>query len=173
MLPRVYAAFQFVIDFGRSFPTVAMLPVVVLLLGTTVQMKIVVMVAALIWPIMIQTYYGARRLDPVLVDTVRAYGTPRHLIFLKVLLPSAAPFAATGIRIAATVAVLVSVGIEILTLTPGIGGNLAQSQVNGLPARAVAYTFCAAFLGLAIYVILARLEDRLIRWNRRAEGQSS
>ena len=33
MLPRVYTAFQFVIDFGRSFPTVAMLPVVVLLLA--------------------------------------------------------------------------------------------------------------------------------------------
>lgn len=173
MAPGVYRSLQFVIDFGRSFPTVAMLPVVILILGTTVQMKVVVLVIGLVWPILIQTYYGARRLDPVLVETVKAYRTPARLMFLKVLLPSAAPFAATGIRIAATVAILVSIGIEILTLTPGMGGALAQSQTNGLPARAIAYTIYAAFLGLGIYVILARVEDRLLRWNRRAEGQSS
>lgn len=173
MLPRVSDSLQFVIDFGRSFPTVAMLPVVILVLGTTLQMKVFVMVAAVLWPILIQTYYGARRLDPVLVDTVRAYGIPRRLMFLKVLLPTAAPFAATGIRIAATVAILVSVGIEILTLTPGMGGALAQSQTNGLPARAIAYTIYAALVALAIYVVLTRVEERLVRWNRRAEVRAS
>lgn len=173
MLPAAYRALQFVVDFGRSFPTVAMLPVMILLLGTTVQMKVVVLVVGLVWPILIQTYYGARRLDPVLVDTVRAYQTPRRLLFLKVLLPSAAPFAATGIRIAATVALLVSIGIEILTLTPGMGGALAQSQTNGLPARAIAYTLYAAALGLGIYLVLARLEERLLAWNRRAEVRSA
>src|SRR5690606_20482696 len=38
MAPAAYRALQFVIDFGRSFPTVAVLPVVILVLGTTVQM---------------------------------------------------------------------------------------------------------------------------------------
>lgn len=173
MAPAAYRALQFVIDFGRSFPTVAVLPVVILVLGTTVQMKVFVLVIGLVWPILIQTYYGARRLDPMLVETVTAYRIPRRLAFLKVLLPSAAPFAATGIRIAAAVAILVSIGIEILTLTPGMGGALAQSQTNGLAARAIAYTIYAAFLGLALYVILVRAEDRLLRWNHRAEGRSS
>jgi NitT/TauT family transport system permease protein len=158
--PTLYRYTQLLIDLGRSFPTVALLPVLILVIGANNQMKIVVIFLGVVWPILLQTFYGARRLDPVIADTVRSYQIPRGLKFVKVVLPNAAPFAVTGIRIAAAAAILIALGVEVLSLTPGMGGSLARAQADGAPAVAMAYVLWAA-------------EGRLLAWSRRGKGGNS
>lgn len=167
-----YRSAQFLIDLGRSFPVIALLPVMVLLLGATSQMEIVVVFSGVVWPILVQTIYGARRIDAVIADTVRSYRIPPLLRFVKVVLPNAAPFAATGIRIAASTSILIAVGVEVLTLTPGMGGNLARAQTDGAPALALAYVFYAGLVGLALNKILWAVEGRALAWDRRGAGSA-
>lgn len=170
--PALYRSTQFLVDVGRSFPVIALLPVVVLLLGATKRMEIVVVLAGVVWPILLQTIDGARRIDAVIADTVRSYRIPPWLRFVKVVLPNAAPFAVTGIRIAASASILIAVGVEVLSLTPGIGGDLSRAQNDGAAAVAIAYVVYAGFVGLLLNKVLWLAEGRLLGWSRRATEAS-
>lgn len=168
--PPLQRSTQFIVDFGRAFPVLALLPVMVLMLGATSRMEIVVVFSGVVWPILLQTTDGARRVEPVIADTVRAYRIPRRLAYLKVVLPNAAPFAVTGIRIAAATSILVALGVEVLSLTPGMGGNLSRAQTDGAPAVALAYVVYAGLVGLLLNKVLWVIEARFLAWNRRAVG---
>lgn len=169
MFPRVEVATRVVVDFGRSFPVIALLPILVLLLGATAAMKVVAITIACFFPILLQTIYGARRLDPTIVDTVRSFRIPAHLRFFKVLLPAAGPFIATGLRIATTVSILVAVGVEIVSLTPGLGREIALSRSYNETATTYAYIIYAGLLGVAITALWDLAEARLLRWHIRSK----
>ncbi len=156
---------RLLVDVGRSFPVVALLPVMILLLGASLRMKIVVVVLACVWPILVQALSGVRRMDRVVVDTVRSYGLPAHLRFRRVVLPTAGPYLATGLRIAAATAVLVSVGVEVLTQTSGLGYEINLAQQGGYPAGGLAVVLVAGAVGLAINTGLVALERRTLRWH--------
>lgn len=168
MVPAVEEATRAIVDFGRSFPVIALLPILVLLFGATPTMKVVAIAIACFFPILLQSIYGARRLEPTIVDTVRSYRIPLFLRFTRVVLPSAGPFIATGLRIATTVSILVAVGVEIVSLTPGLGREISLSRSYNETARTVAYILYAGLLGIAITLLWDLAEARLLGWHRRS-----
>ncbi|MFT4210499.1 MAG: ABC transporter permease [Microbacterium sp.] len=153
-----------VAEFGRSFPVIAILPVMLLVMGTSLTMKGVVVFLACVFPLLIQAQYGARSVSAAIDETVRSYRIGRWLRFRKVVLPAAAPSVLTGIRIAATMAVLVSIGVEILTTVPGVGHIVVTSQQDKNSANAFAYIFTAGLLGFAITKIAQWVESRMLAW---------
>ena len=157
-------ATRLLLDVMRSFPVIALLPVFLLVLGSTAQMKATVVFIACVFPILIQAQYGARGVDPMISETVRSYRIPRLLRFRKVILPSATPSIMTGLRLAATTSVLVAIGVEILTTLPGIGHMVTQEQQAGNAAAAYAYILTAGLLGYLINRLSQLAEDRLLRW---------
>lgn len=167
MSGRLERTTRILLDLGRSFPVIALLPVMILIMGANDQMKVAVVFTGCVFPIIVQALYGARRIEPVIADTVRAYRTPRHLQFLKVVLPSAAPYVATGIRVATAGAVLISVAVEVLSQTAGLGRQITLAQQGGSSAVSLAYVFCAGMLGLLINSALAAAETRLLAWHHR------
>lgn len=156
------------IDFGRSFPVLALLPVVILMLGATLQMKVFLVALACFWPIIIQAIAGSRRMDMTVRDTVRVHRIPFLLAYWRVRIPSALPFIATGVRIAATMAVLAAVAVEVLTETPGLGRQITITLQTQSWDLSFAYLFFTGVLGWGIVAVLQKIEDRLLRWNRRA-----
>lgn len=171
MFPAAERATRAIVDFGRSFPVIALLPILILLLGATAEMKVVAIVIACFFPILLQSIYGARRLEPTIVDTVRGYRIPGHLRFFKVLLPAAGPFIATGLRIATTVSILVAVGVEIVSLTPGIGREISLSRSFNDTPSTFAYIIYAGLLGVALTVLWDLAEARLLRWHIRSKAE--
>ncbi|WP_120006581.1 ABC transporter permease [Nesterenkonia muleiensis] len=158
------------VEFGRAFPTIALMPVILLLLGATTSMQITMVVLSALWPVLVQSILGARRLDPGIADTVRIYRIPRLLWFRRVLLPSALPFVTTGVRIAASISILAAVGIEVLTQVPGIGRMITLAQEAQRWDLAFAYLFFAGLFGWTVTALLARAESSLLAWNRQASG---
>ncbi|MCD2172066.1 ABC transporter permease [Rhizobium sp. C4] len=171
MFPAVERATRMLIDFGRSFPVIALLPILVLLFGATSEMKVVAIAIACFFPVLIQTISGARRLDRTIVDTIRSYRIPAHLRFFKVLLPAAGPYISTGLRIATTVSILVSVGVEIVSLTPGIGREISLARSYNETPTAFAYIFFAGLLGVFLTFLWDRLEARLLGWHLRSTAE--
>lgn len=168
MFPAVEISTRTLVDFGRSFPVIALMPILVLIIGSTHAMKITIVAIACFFPILLQTIYGARRLEPTIVDTVRAYRIPFMLKFFRVILPAALPFIATGIRIAVSVSVLVAVGVEVVINITGFGVETNLARINNQVAAAFAYVICAGILGLAMTGAWELVEARLLRWHRRA-----
>lgn len=168
-LPFLDRATSVVVEFGRAFPIIALLPIVVLILGANSRMEIFMVALSCLWPILIQAIYGSRRQDAAVVDTVRVFRIPHLLRFRRVLLPAAMPFVTTGLRIASSIAILVAVGIEVLSQTPGIGRQITLAQEAQRWDLAFAYLFFAGLVGWAIAAGLVAVEARSLRWNRRRE----
>ncbi|MFJ4621174.1 ABC transporter permease [Streptomyces sp. NPDC088812] len=155
---------RLLVDVLRSFPVIALLPVFLLVLGSTPAMKTTVVLLACVFPVFLQAQYGARSVTPMIAETMDAYRVPRHLRFRKVILPSATPSVMTGLRLAATTSVLVAIGVEVLTTLPGIGHEVVQAQQGGAAARAYAYIITAGVIGWSITLLSQFAERRLLRW---------
>lgn len=168
-MPALDRMTSVLVEFGRAFPTIALLPIFVLILGANARMEVFMVSLACLWPILIQTVYGCRRQDASIVDTVRAFRIPTVLRFRRVLLPAALPFISTGLRIATSMAILVAVGIEVLSQTPGLGRQITLAQEAARWDLAFAFLFYAGLIGWAVASGLSAIESRLLRWNRRRE----
>ncbi|GAA3936314.1 ABC transporter permease [Microbacterium soli] len=153
------------IDFLRTVPAIMLVPLVVLVLGATAEMKILLIALSALWPILVQSTYAIGHVDPVSRDTATVFRLGRVQRILRLYLPSALPLIATGIRVAATVALLISVGAEIITSAPGIGHEILLSQANGSPARAFVYVLLSGALGVAINLTFLFVERRVIFWH--------
>jgi ABC-type nitrate/sulfonate/bicarbonate transport system permease component len=167
--PIVERSTRLLLDFGRSFPIIALLPVMVLVLGSNTTMKATVVFLACVFPLLLQAQYGARSLEPTILETVQAYRIPRWLRYLRVTLPSATPSIMTGIRLAATTSVLVAIGVEILTTLPGIGQVIIQSQTDKNSPVSYAYIIAAGLIGYSVARLSEAAEQRLLRWRAPLE----
>lgn len=160
---------SFVVEFGRAFPTIALMPVMMLLFGATFRMEVIMVVLAAVWPVLVQSILGARRLDASVLDTSKIFRIPRGLWFRRVLLPSAMPFIATGVRISASIAILVAVGVEVLTQVPGLGRLITLAQEAARWDQAFAYLFFAGIFGWLVATLLGLAEKSLLKWNRLSD----
>ena len=81
------------------------------------------------------------------------------------VLPSAAPFIATGIRIAATMSLLLAVGAELIGGAAGLGQSIALAEQNGDIPQMYAYIVTSAVLGVLLNLALLKGERRVLRWH--------
>ncbi|MGM7669885.1 ABC transporter permease [Microbacterium sp. A93] len=162
---------QFIVDFGRAFPAVALIAVLVLMLGRGLEMKAVLVFIAVVFIVILQTHHGVRSVSASIKDTAHAFRIRGGLFVRKVLLPSAAPSIMTGLRLAASVAILVAISTEVLTGSPGLGASIADAQVGGNSPLAYAYIITAGLLGYGVNEGFGRAQSRLLRW-QPSEGEN-
>jgi len=168
----IYGALQPTIDFLRSIPGIAALPLAILAFGDFFKEKVFLIVFGAIWYFVIQTTYGVRSVDTVARDTVRSFGFGRLARTRHLVLPSAVPYIATGLRLAASVALAIGVTVELLSGAPGIGQRLflASQSVTALPVMYALVIFTGA-LGIVIQLGCQWLERRVLRWHPSNHGE--
>lgn len=160
-----YRSSRFLIDFTRTIPVLGIIPLATLMYGSSRSTELFLVIPACIWPLLLQTIYGVRDVDPVALETARSFRLGRMRTLSKVVIPSAMPFIATGLRISAIIGMLVAISVELLVRVPGLGSGLARAQGNGATADVYAYTLVASLLGLAVVIVFARIEKALIGWH--------
>ena len=171
-VPGVRAASRVLVEFLRPIPSVALIPLVVLLVGGGPEAKITLAVYAATWPVLYNTLYAVGGIDPVLRDTARTCGAGPLRTMLAVALPHAAPSVFTGVRMAAAIALIVVVSTEFLAgASRGIGNVvLTASSGAGRSDLVLAATLAAGAVGILINEGLERLGERLFgRSTRSAE----
>ncbi|WP_340537740.1 ABC transporter permease [Nocardioides sp. GXZ039] len=168
-----YRSCRLIIDFCRSIPPVTLLPVALLLYGTTLDMKVVLILFGCVWVIILQTMYGVRHTDPVALETARAYRVRRRDVALRILLPSAAPYISTGLRISAVTALLIAIGAEIITSADGIGREILLAGNVGALSRMYGLILIASVVGLLINLGFTGVERAAMRSHpSRRRGQA-
>jgi NitT/TauT family transport system permease protein len=157
-----------VIEFLRPIPSVALIPLVLLVIGSGPEAKISLAVYAAVWPILFNTIYALSEIDPVLTETAKSYGTNKTRMMTSVALPHAAPFVFTGIRLSASIALIVVVSVEFLAgANKGLGQYIleASSNNNSRMDIVLAGTIVAGVIGYLINDGLERVGRRLFRWS--------
>src|SRR5262249_49422178 len=113
-VPAARTASRAIIEFLRPIPSVALIPLVIILVGSGPEAKISLAVYAAVWPILFNTIYALDEIDPIQLDTARSFGLSKTRTMVTVGLPHAAPFVFTGIRLASAVVLVVVISTEYL-----------------------------------------------------------
>lgn len=159
-----YRSTKFTFDFLKVIPPIVIIPIVILVLGPTMQMGIFLVVFGVFFMLAIQTAYGIRDTDPVLLETMRCYGMGPAKQIWYARLPGAAPFMALGIRISVTIALIVAVVAGLIGGAPGLGQDLLISQSNGQSTITFAIVVILGLLGFGASRLVQFLQRRLIFW---------
>lgn len=173
--PAVQAVIAPVIEFLRPIPSVVLVPTILLIAQDAMRTQVVTVVFAAVWPVLINTVYGIRSVDPVAVSTLRSFGFGPLAVAGRVALPSAAPFIATGVRIAASLSFIVAIAVELVsTGVPGLGSyasNVESGTADITPLIALA-VWCGLF-GLVINGVLAVVDRWAFRWHHAQVAQGT
>lgn len=158
------AAFNPLIQFLRAIPAAAIVPAATLLLGTSDTTAVAIVVFTCVWPVIIATRSAMHTLNPLLLDVSVTLHLPRGARLRKLLLPSLISPVLLGARVTAPIALLITLLVELLTGTTGIGGLLATAQQQFLSATAYGYVVIAAVLSLLVNAGLHALDARAKRY---------
>ena len=138
-------------------------------------MRVALVAYASTWPILLNTIYGIRSVDPVARDTARAFGLGAAATAWSVSLPSAAPFIYTGIRISAGIALIVAISCELIAGGgPGSGPSCSPTRRPACRGSSLyAAIVVSGLLGLAHqHGASSPASDRLFRWDVRIRGEA-
>jgi ABC-type nitrate/sulfonate/bicarbonate transport system permease component len=158
-------AFRVPIEFLRPIPSAVLIPVLFLTLGTNLKSEVFLAAFGAFWPLLVQTMYGVRDVDPIALDTARSFGLGPLERLWRVTLPSAVPYIATGVRISSTVALILAFTAELFMGIPGLGQKVNVVSSFGQNDLVFAYAIAVGFLGLAIHLAFSALERRALRWH--------
>jgi NitT/TauT family transport system permease protein len=162
----VRTATRSLVEFLRPVPSVALIPLVVVVLGRGPETTVTLACYAAVWPLLLSTSYAMGEIDPVQTDTARAFGlSPARRLF-TVALPHAAPFVMTALRVSAGIALILVVSTELLGAgTGGLGRFVFLAGSGGGRMDAVlAGTLTVGLLGCAVNAGLELVHRRFMGW---------
>lgn len=166
--PRLARCLGPILEFLRTLPPPTIVPVATLIIGVDERMKLFVIVFAALWPVLLNTTSGVRSLHPTLLEAARSLQLGAIARVTKIFLPALLPSILTGVRVAAPLAIIVSLLAEMLTLMPGLGALLLMAQRNFNAAEVFGLLAVVGSFGFIINAALAAFES----WALMPQGRS-
>ncbi len=155
-------------------PKVTLAPIIIAWLGFGVLPKVVVTALLCFMPIMLNGILGFRSLDPEIVYLSQSCGARPWEMFWKIRLPNALPTLFTGLKHAASLALVGAVIAEFIGGNRGLGYQLVTVMDNMQTDLGLAIMAAMTTIGLAFFFGMQALESLAIPWHvskRRQEGR--
>jgi|SRR5665647_1027889 len=156
--------------FAQVIPKVAIAPLFVIWLGFGSAPKILVAVLVAFFPIVVSTIAGLRSIDPDLLDLAATMGSSRWKTFRKIRFPASLPHVFSGLKVAATLAVIGAVVGEFVGANEGIGYVLLNANGNLNTPMLYAGLVILSAIGIVVFMTIELAERILVPWqpSRRA-----
>jgi len=154
------------LEFLRPLPASAVIPLAIAVFGLSSSMVLAVVVFGAMWPVLLATLHGMASVPRQLNEVAALLQLGRVAIVIRIALPHALPDIFSGIRLAMTVALIVSVVGEMVASQPGLGQALLLAARSFRAADLFAGLVLLGATGSAIHAMLAFAERRLLAWQR-------
>ena len=161
------------LNFLRSVPPAAIVPIVIIAMGIGAAPKIFIIALTCFWPILLNTIDGVRSMPSELRDTARAFGVPRGLYFQRVLLMAAMPQIMAGIRVAIAVALVLMVISEFFGASSGLGFYINDNKQKFSMPETWAGTLLIGVLGFVLSAVFMAFERWALAWYFQSERASN
>jgi ABC-type nitrate/sulfonate/bicarbonate transport system permease component len=162
-----------VVEFLRSTPAPALIPVFIILFGTDTTMRVSLIAFGALWPVLLNTMDGARGVDPTHLATARAFGIPGSAQLTRIVLPAAMPKIFAGLRVSLGLALILMVVSELVASTNGIGHHIIQAQKVFAMTDMWAGIVLLGILGYLLNAVLVAIEGRVLAWHRGARRREA
>lgn len=162
-----------VVQFLRALPSPAIIPFGILVLGVGDSMKIFVIAAGAVWPILLNTIDGVRGVETTLLDMARSYHIPVRGQLARIIIPSALPRIMAGMRTSLAIAIALMVISEMVASSSGIGYFVLVSQRSFAIPEMWSGIIVLGFMGYALNIAFLSLESRALFWHHGARESAA
>ncbi|MDE8667015.1 ABC transporter permease [Pseudarthrobacter sp. H3Y2-7] len=159
------------VEFLRPIPSVALIPLAVLLFGVKIESSLMLITYAAFWQVLIQVLYGVADIDMVANNTAKTYGLGRMARIRYVVFPTALPYLMTGVRLAATVALVLAITAELVIGSPGLGREIALAQSGGAISGMYALVLATGLIGVLINAVMRFIEKKTLSWHSSVRSE--
>jgi NitT/TauT family transport system permease protein len=149
------------VEILRPIPSVAVIPVALVALGFGYRLEIAIVGFACVWPMLVFTRAAVAGVEPRLLEVARALKLSPLATVYKIVAPAAAPRIFVAFRLAAGVALVVAVTVEIAVNPQGLGAALMTAGQALRPDLAMAFLIWVGCVGFALNHALLFAERRL------------
>jgi len=161
--------FDPLVELLRPISPLALFPLAILWFGIGDGSKIFVIALAASFPVILNTFAGARSIDINLIRASRSLGATELEIFKGIVLPASLPYIFTGVRLAWGISLIVIIAAEMIGATVGMGYMVLEAQQTFRTERVFAGIFVIGVIGFATDLGFRRLRQWLLPWYRETE----
>ena len=165
---RAYRSVEFVIDFFRSTPASALIPLFLLIFGTSDINKIAIAAFGAWLLVVFNCAYGVINARKQRVAAAKVMGATRWQIFKDVLIWESLQASFVGLRSAVSMALVIVVVAEMfIGSESGLGYAIINTQQVMNTKMMYAAIMAAGILGYALNVLFLAIEKRIVHWSGR------
>ena len=162
----VHFALDWYVDAFNSTPNVALEPLMTLIFGFDTTAKVLVVVFSSVFAVIVNTEQGVRNVDRRLLEVARSFRSSERQLWADVIVPSALPYIAAGLRLAVGRALVGMVVAEFFTSITGIGYLIVRYNNSFQPDHLLVPIVVVMALGIVLTRITRAIEQRIAPWTR-------
>lgn len=164
---KLHAAFNPLLALAHPIPKISLLPLFYIIFGLGDTSTVALVAISSFFPMAINGTLGVRQISPELFEVARSYRASRRTVFLRVVLPGSIPAIIAGARLALNSAIVVTIAIELISASEGLGANVWFAWQTLRTEQLYATLAVIATLGILTNVLLQVAERRLAPWRDR------
>jgi ABC-type nitrate/sulfonate/bicarbonate transport system permease component len=154
------------VEFARAIPPVCLAPVFLVLFRIGTPMEVATIAFGTVWPILLNTIDGAMSVDPMQVETARAYRLPGYQRLVRLIIPACSPKIFAGFRLAVSLSIILMVFSELVGSFDGIGYEMMIAQSGFDLVSVWSAIVLLGILGYVLNTALLAVEHRVLSWHR-------
>lgn len=165
---ELYSSTEILIDFFRSLPVTALLPLFLLIFGTDDVFKIAVIAFVAFWVILVNSIHGVWNVSQTRIKAAKVFRATNAQLLSQVVFFEALPQIFVGSRIALSLSLVIAIVIETFVGAKyGIGKVLYDNYVTFRTPQLYAIILVTGLLGYLINRISVAIETNLIHWIKK------
>jgi len=142
----------------RPIPSVALIPLALLIYGYGFQMESAIVAFSCFWPLLIITESAVRGMEPRLLEVARILNFNAAQRVGKIVLPAILPRVFVGLRLAASVSLVVAITVEISANPIGLGYALIIAQESMRSDQVFALIAWISLIGWSLNAMLLKVQ---------------
>jgi ABC-type nitrate/sulfonate/bicarbonate transport system permease component len=173
VLPGLHRWTGMLLEYLRALPPPVVVPIAILMLGFSPSMQIGVIAYTTAWPILLNTVAGVAGIRDLLIDVGRSMRMPWTTRMIKIVIPAMLPAFFLGVRIAISLAIVVTLLVEMFTGLPGIGLLMVTGQRNFNSSQVFGLLAVVGLLAFGLTLAFNLVEGLILsRWPPRAGARA-
>ena len=159
----------------QTTPKVALVPMLIVWVGTGLPSKVILVVLISFFPILIGMTAGLRSVDEKILMLARTAHAKRRDLFFKIQLPHSLPQLFSGIKVSITLALIGAIVAEFVASRAGLGYFMLLAFGRLKTSLVLAIVLAITIMGQVLYLAVVSVERIAIPWHvsQRGDGGKS
>ncbi len=162
--PKVRSIVEPWIQFFRTIPPIALIPLVILAMGLGEMPKYTIIFIAAFLVMVVTIYQGIKEVDKTLIKAAYTMGASDRDIFWDIMIPASFPFILVGARLGMAASLTTLIAAELTGTTFGLGARIQGAQQFMDTAIVLLGIITIGVIGFVLDKLLLLVEKKLTRW---------